>query len=191
MKVNIDDARNQIIGSGDAAVEVHPGENTNKKQTALNLSLTLNNAVNNGPKNVDTEVTVKPNYARGIEGEIGLVRFNRIQGHRIKGVQSGSLVPESSNNQRKSNTPPKVNDHNNEEKSQEEIAFEISYRKWENQLDEWKRINANHPDRKQYDDFVTKMEECQQTMMQRREILRQNRLAKCNTVYGLNSKTRI
>lgn len=74
-----------------------------------------------------------------------------------------------------------LNDHDNEEtsreeKSQEEIAFDIQFQKWEDQLAEWKRNNANHPDRNQYNDFVMKMEGCRKQLMQRRESFRQKRL---------------
>lgn len=68
------------------------------------------------------------------------------------------------------------NDEEKEEKSQEEIAFDIQFQKWEDQLAEWKRSNANHPDRNQYNDFVMKMEDCRKQLLQRRETLRQKRL---------------
>lgn len=67
-------------------------------------------------------------------------------------------------------------DEEKEEKSQEEIAFDISFQKWEDQLASWKRNNANHPDRNQYNDFITKMEGCRKQLLQRRENLRQKRL---------------
>lgn len=69
-----------------------------------------------------------------------------------------------------------TNENDREEKSQEEIAFEENFQKWENQLAEWKRTNANHPDRNLYNDFVMKMERCRQQLLQRRETLRQKRL---------------
>lgn len=78
------------------------------------------------------------------------------------------------------------NDHDNEEeeeeegpqeeKSREEVAFDIQFQKWEDQLAEWKRNNANHPDRNQYNDFITKMESCRKQLLQRRASLRQERL---------------
>lgn len=76
-----------------------------------------------------------------------------------------------------------LNDKDNDEdpggeKSQEEVAFDISFQKWEDQLAEWKRNNANHPDSYQYNEFVTKMEGCRQQLLQRRHKLRQKRLAK-------------
>lgn len=69
-----------------------------------------------------------------------------------------------------------VQAHDNEEKSQEEIAFDIQFRKWEDSFNEWKRNNANHPDQSQYNDFVTKMEGCRKQLLQRRETLKQKRL---------------
>lgn len=68
------------------------------------------------------------------------------------------------------------NDEDKAEKSQEEILFDINYQKWEDQLVEWKRNNANHPDRNQYNDFVTKMEGCRKQLLLKRESLRKNRL---------------
>lgn len=64
----------------------------------------------------------------------------------------------------------------NSEKSQEEIAFDIQFQKWEDSLMEWKRNNANHRDQSQYNDFVEKMEGCRRQLLQRRETLRQKRL---------------
>lgn len=73
---------------------------------------------------------------------------------------------------------PDDHDHveEKEEKSQEEINFDIQYQKWEDRLAEWKRNNANHPDRNQYNDFLTKMEVCREQLLQRRESIRQKRL---------------
>lgn len=64
----------------------------------------------------------------------------------------------------------------NEVKSQEEIAFDIQFRKWEESFLEWKKNNANHPDQNQYNDFVIKMEACRNQLFSRREQLRQKRL---------------
>lgn len=72
--------------------------------------------------------------------------------------------------------PGNDRDYGNEEKSQEEIAFDVQFRKWEESFMEWKRNNANHPDQGQYNDFVTKMEVCRKQLTQRRETLRQKRL---------------
>lgn len=68
------------------------------------------------------------------------------------------------------------NEEDKEEKSQEEVAFDIKMGLWEDQYAEWKRNNANHPDRNQYNDFVTKMEGCRKQLLLKRESLRQNRL---------------
>lgn len=64
----------------------------------------------------------------------------------------------------------------NEVKSQEEIAFDIQFRKWEESFLEWKKNNAYHPDKNQYTDFVIKMEACRKQLFARREQLRQKRL---------------
>lgn len=83
-----------------------------------------------------------------------------------------------------------ANDEEKEEKSQEEIQFDINYQKWEDQLAEWKRNNANHPDRNQYNDFVSKMEGCRKQLLLKRESLRQNRLErKRNAHLAQNSQS--
>lgn len=68
------------------------------------------------------------------------------------------------------------NTDSREEKSEEEKAFDIQFRKWEDSFMEWKRNNANHPDQNQYNDFVVKMEGCRKQLLQRREMLKQKRL---------------
>lgn len=68
-----------------------------------------------------------------------------------------------------------------EEKSQEEIAFDIQFQKWEDSFMAWKRNNANHPDRNQYNDFVIKMEDCRKQLLQKRELLRQKRIRETQT----------
>lgn len=66
--------------------------------------------------------------------------------------------------------------NDNADKSQDEIAFEAQFRKWEDSFMEWKRNNANHPDRNQYNEFVEKMEGCRRQLQQRREMLRKKHL---------------
>lgn len=75
----------------------------------------------------------------------------------------------------------------NEVKSQEEIAFDIQFRKWEESFLEWKKNNANHPDQNQYNDFVIKMEACRKQLFARREQLRQKRLG---SNMQMNSETK-
>ncbi|XP_055309199.1 probable serine/threonine-protein kinase DDB_G0282963 [Sitodiplosis mosellana] len=74
------------------------------------------------------------------------------------------------------NDGPQQDEYVNEEKSQEEVAFDIQFRKWEDSFMEWKLNNANHPDQNQYNDFVVKMEGCRKQLLVRRETLRQKRL---------------
>lgn len=66
--------------------------------------------------------------------------------------------------------------------SPEEVQFEESYRKWDENFEEWKRDNANQRGRR-YDDFVTQMEDIRSKLLEKREQLLQKRL-KQNQPFG-------
>lgn len=62
-------------------------------------------------------------------------------------------------------------------KSKEEIEFDEQYRQWEEQFENWKNENSNHQDKQRYDDFVAQMELCRESMLKKRDFLRQKRLS--------------
>lgn len=55
----------------------------------------------------------------------------------------------------------------------EEIAFDNRFRKWEEQVTNWKANFADHPDRKAYNDYESEMEKCRSRMLQCRAEMRQ------------------
>lgn len=73
-------------------------------------------------------------------------------------------------------------------KSQEEILFDEQFRKWEEQFMNWKRDNANHPDRRAYLDYESKMEECREKLLQKRTEIRGRRFAMKNDSQKKNEK---
>lgn len=82
----------------------------------------------------------------------------------------------SSNNRNENNKFQSTNPIDPDAKSQEEIEFDEQYRQWEERFEDWKRENSNHVDRQRYNDFVSQMENCRQSMLKRRDNLRQKRL---------------
>lgn len=92
-------------------------------------------------------------------------------------------------NEPECNDDPDSCEYANEEKSQEELAFDIQFGKWEDSFMEWKRNNANHPDQGQYNDFVIKMEGCRKQLLQRRKMLRQKRLDSISSTQKTHNQT--
>ncbi|XP_055375295.1 homeobox protein 2-like [Condylostylus longicornis] len=65
---------------------------------------------------------------------------------------------------------------NNNEKSREEILFDEQFKKWEEEFENWKRANVNHPDRKAYREYEMKFEDCRRKLIERREQMRKRKL---------------
>lgn len=60
--------------------------------------------------------------------------------------------------------------------TEEEKQFEIQFKNWEDEFVKWKSQNVNHPDRKAYDEYEKKFEECRAKLLARREQMRQKKL---------------
>ncbi|XP_053670806.1 uncharacterized protein LOC128721110 [Anopheles nili] len=63
-----------------------------------------------------------------------------------------------------------------EEKSAEEIAFDVQFRKWEEEFETWKRTNINHPDKAAYTEYEQKYEDQRKKLLDHREQLRRKRI---------------
>ncbi|XP_058452631.1 YLP motif-containing protein 1-like [Malaya genurostris] len=73
--------------------------------------------------------------------------------------------------------PPSSEDPSQVQKTAEELAFDEQFRKWEEEFDNWKRKNANHPDKATYREYEKKFEDCRKKLVERREYLRKKRIA--------------
>ncbi|XP_058825718.1 uncharacterized protein LOC131685786 isoform X2 [Topomyia yanbarensis] len=73
--------------------------------------------------------------------------------------------------------PPATEDPAKVQKTAEELAFDEQFRKWEEEFDNWKRKNANHPDKSTYREYEKKFEDCRKKLVERREYLKKKRLA--------------
>uniref|UniRef100_A0AAG5D3J3 YLP motif-containing protein 1 n=1 Tax=Anopheles atroparvus TaxID=41427 RepID=A0AAG5D3J3_ANOAO len=63
-----------------------------------------------------------------------------------------------------------------EEKSNEELAFDEQFRKWEQEFESWKHKNKNHPDKAAYREYEQKCMNCRKKLLERREQLRRKRI---------------
>ncbi|XP_055544894.1 uncharacterized protein LOC129729984 isoform X2 [Wyeomyia smithii] len=77
--------------------------------------------------------------------------------------------------------PPPVSEELTQ-KTAEELAFDEQFRKWEEEFDNWKRKNANHPDKATYREYEKKFEDCRKKLVERREYLKKKRLAEAAAV---------
>lgn len=62
------------------------------------------------------------------------------------------------------------------DKTPEEKAFDEQFQKWEEEFDNWKLQNANHPDTRAYTEYEQKMEECRTKLLERREQMKRRKL---------------
>lgn len=99
------------------------------------------------------------------------LRDNNFGNRRDDDYNQGSSSPQHQKQQ-----PQQSSELTAEKKSEKEIAFDAQFRKWEEELNAWKRNNADHPDRRAYNDFLQNMENIRETLLKKRESLRQNRL---------------
>lgn len=60
--------------------------------------------------------------------------------------------------------------------TEEEKQFEEQFKQWEREFEKWKKQNVDHPDRKAYDDYEKKFEECRTKLLMRREQMRKRKL---------------
>ncbi|EEB20176.1 hypothetical protein Phum_PHUM604570 [Pediculus humanus corporis] len=67
-----------------------------------------------------------------------------------------------------------------EELSEAEKTFDIQFKQWEGQFNEWKKQNQDHPDKAQYIEYEKKWETWRAQLLQRREQMRKKRLSKPN-----------
>ncbi|KAK6621061.1 hypothetical protein RUM43_011365 [Polyplax serrata] len=69
---------------------------------------------------------------------------------------------------------------NPEELSEAEKTFDVQFKQWEGQFNEWKKQNQDHPDKAQYREYEKKWETWREQLLQRREQMRKKRLSKSN-----------
>lgn len=50
--------------------------------------------------------------------------------------------------------------------TQEELEFNEQFRKWEEEFDNWKKANANHPDKTAYKQYEQQFESVRQKLLQ-------------------------
>lgn len=67
---------------------------------------------------------------------------------------------------------------NPEELSEAEKTFDIQFKQWEGQFNDWKKQNQDHPDKVQYREYEKKWETWREQLLQRREQMRKKRLSK-------------
>lgn len=104
-------------------------------------------------------------------------QFRENNSNNTSNIQSNRIEHSHFASEQNINTIRDKTDLNDVEdgKTPEEIVFDAQFCKWEEQFMNWKRDNANHPDRKAYNDYEKKMEECRAKLVARREEIRRNR----------------
>lgn len=53
--------------------------------------------------------------------------------------------------------------------AEEERLFDIQFKKWEEEIEKWKRENVDHPDRQAYNEYEQKFEACRAQLLERRK----------------------
>lgn len=76
---------------------------------------------------------------------------------------------------------------NPEDLSEAEKTFDIQFKQWEGQFNEWKKQNQDHPDKVQYREYEKKWESWREQLLQRREQMRKKRLSKTPDAANISS----
>lgn len=59
--------------------------------------------------------------------------------------------------------------------AEEERLFDIQFKKWEEEIEKWRKENVNHPDKQAYKEYEQKFEACRSQLLERRQQMKLKR----------------
>ncbi|XP_047508220.1 uncharacterized protein LOC125051733 isoform X3 [Pieris napi] len=71
--------------------------------------------------------------------------------------------------------------------AEEERLFDVQFKKWEEEIEKWKKENVNHPDKRAYGEYEQKFEACRAQLLERRQQMNQKRATLMNSVSQTSS----
>ncbi|XP_022112361.2 YLP motif-containing protein 1 isoform X2 [Pieris rapae] len=95
------------------------------------------------------------------------------------------------NTENKCDAPPQPTNSVNSEAlmklAEEERLFDVQFKKWEEEIEKWKKENVNHPDKRAYGEYEQKFEACRAQLLERRQQMNQKRASLMNSVSQTSS----